>query len=186
MRSGSYLYGEPMPCSKCGSDNPAGKKFCGDCGAPLANPCSRCGADNPRGKRFCGNCGAALTTSGVVTQASALGWSEPGIRITAEQLDTSTTIDGERKTITALFADIKGSTELMEDLDPEEARAIIDPALTLMMDAVHHFEGYIVQSTGDGIFAMFGAPVAHENHPQRALYAALRIQEELRRYSAKL
>jgi hypothetical protein len=88
--------------------------------------------------------------------------------------------------VTALFADIKGSTELMEDLDPEEARAIIDPALKLMIDAVHRYDGYIVQSTGDGVFALFGAPVAHEDHPQRALYAALRMQDELRRYSAKL
>jgi class 3 adenylate cyclase/tetratricopeptide (TPR) repeat protein len=94
--------------------------------------------------------------------------------------------DGERKTVTALFADIKGSMELMEDLDPEEARAIVDPALKLMIDAVHRYDGYIVQSTGDGIFALFGAPVAHEDHPQRALYAALRMQEELRRYSTKL
>ena len=77
--------------------------------------------------------------------------------------------DGERKTVTALFADIKGSTELMEDLDPEEARAIVDPALKLMIDAVHRYDGYVVQSTGDGIFALFGAPVAHEDHPQRAL-----------------
>ena len=88
-------------------------------------------------------------------------------------------LEGERKTVTALFADIKGSTELMEDLDPEEARAIIDPALKLMIDAVHRYDGYVVQSTGDGIFALFGAPVAHEDHPQRALYAALRMQEEL-------
>jgi len=95
-------------------------------------------------------------------------------------------IEGERKTVTALFADIKGSTELMEDLDPEEARAIIDPALKLMIDAVQRYDGYVVQSTGDGIFALFGAPVAHEDHPQRALYSALRMQDELRRYSAKL
>jgi class 3 adenylate cyclase len=74
----------------------------------------------------------------------------------------------------------------MADLDPEQARTIIDPALTLMIDAVHRYDGYIVQSTGDGIFALFGAPVAHEDHPQRALYAALRIQEELRRYAARL
>jgi class 3 adenylate cyclase len=100
--------------------------------------------------------------------------------------DASTTLDGERKTVTALFADIKGSTELMEDLDPEEARAIIDPALKLMIDAVHRYDGYVVQSTGDGIFALFGAPVAHEDHPQRALYAALRMQDEMRRYSSKL
>ncbi|HXZ87323.1 MAG TPA: adenylate/guanylate cyclase domain-containing protein, partial [Candidatus Binataceae bacterium] len=95
-------------------------------------------------------------------------------------------IDGERKTVTALFADIKGSTELMEDLDPEEARAIIDPALKLMIDAVRRYDGYVVQSTGDGIFALFGAPVAHEDHPQRALYAALRLQEDLRRHSDRV
>ena len=78
-----------------------------------------------------------------------------------------------------LFADIKGSMDLMEDLDPEEARAIVDPALKLMMEAVHHYGGYVAQSTGDGIFALFGAPLAHEDHAQRALYAALRMQEEL-------
>jgi len=85
--------------------------------------------------------------------------------------------------VTALFADIKGSMELMEDLDPEEARAIVDPALRLMIEAARRYDGYIVQSTGDGIFAMFGAPVAHEDHPLRALHAALRMQEELHRYS---
>jgi class 3 adenylate cyclase len=95
-------------------------------------------------------------------------------------------IEGERKTVTALFADIKGSMELMEDLDPEEARGVVDPALKLMMDAVHRYDGYVVQSTGDGIFALFGAPVAHEDHPQRALHAALRIQHEVRRYADRL
>jgi class 3 adenylate cyclase len=78
--------------------------------------------------------------------------------------------DGERKTITALFADLKGSTALIEGLDPEEARAIIDPALQLMMEAVYRYEGYVAQALGDGIFALFGAPIAHEDHPQRALY----------------
>ncbi len=94
--------------------------------------------------------------------------------------------EGERKTITALFADIKGSMALIEGLDPEEARAIVDPALKLMMDAVHRYEGYVAQSTGDGIFAFFGAPIAHEDHPQRALYAALLMQEEMSRYAEKL
>ncbi len=103
----------------------------------------------------------------------------------AEQAEASA-LDGERKTVSALFADIKGSTELEQDLDPEEARAIIDPALKLMIEAVRRYDGYVVQSTGDGIFAFFGAPVAHEDHPQRALYAALRMQEELHRYSARL
>jgi class 3 adenylate cyclase len=95
-------------------------------------------------------------------------------------------LEGERKIITALFADIKGSMELIEDLDPEDARAIVDPALKLMIDAVHHYEGYVAQSTGDGIFALFGAPVAHEDHPQRSLLAALRMQAEVKRYAEKL
>jgi class 3 adenylate cyclase/predicted ATPase len=95
-------------------------------------------------------------------------------------------LEGERKTVTALFADIKGSMELIEDLDPEEARRLVDPALKLMMDAVHHYGGYVAQSTGDGIFALFGAPVAHEDHPQRALHAARRMQEDLKRYADKL
>jgi class 3 adenylate cyclase len=92
-------------------------------------------------------------------------------------------LEGERKTVTALFADIKGSTELMRHLDPEEARAIVDPALKVMIDAAHRYDGYVVQSTGDGIFALFGAPVAHEDHPQRALHAAIAIQQQLRNYA---
>src|SRR5262249_38795912 len=109
-------------------------------------------------------------------------------RIRAEQaaMEARNTPEGERKTITALFADLKGSTALIEGLDPEEARAIIDPALQLMMDAVHRYEGYVAQALGDGIFALFGAPIAHEDHPQRALYAALRMQDEMRRYSDTL
>ena len=106
-------------------------------------------------------------------------------RIRAEQqaMESRGAADGERKTITALFADLKGSTALIEGLDPEDARAIIDPALQLMMDAVHRYDGYVAQALGDGIFALFGAPIAHEDHPQRALYAALRMQEEMRAYS---
>ena len=109
-------------------------------------------------------------------------------RIRAEQavLAARSGTDGERKTITALFADLKGSTALIEGLDPEEAQAIIDPALQVMMDAVHRYEGYVAQALGDGIFALFGAPIAHEDHPQRALYAALRMQEEMRWYADTL
>src|SRR6185369_10701138 len=105
-------------------------------------------------------------------------------RIRAEQsaMEARGETDGERKTITALFADLKGSTALIEDLDPEEARRIIDPALQVMIDAVHRYEGYVAQSLGDGIFALFGAPIAHEDHPQRALYAALLMQEQSRKY----
>src|SRR5713226_4049828 len=175
-----------MRCTKCGAENPAGKRFCGDCGAALVNRCARCSAENPPEKRFCGDCGSALGTDVVAEggKQSAAG-ADGGVRIASES-QTPETIDGERKTVTALFADIKGSTELMEDIDPEEARAIVDPALKLMMDAVHRYDGYIVQSTGDGIFVLFGAPVAHEDHPQRALYAALAIRDALRRSGAEL
>ncbi len=109
-------------------------------------------------------------------------------RILAEQaaMEKRGATDGERKTITALFADLKGSTALIEGLDPEDARAIIDPALQLMIDAVHRYDGYVAQALGDGIFALFGAPIAREDHPQRALYAALGMQDEMRRYSDKL
>ncbi len=170
-----------MRCPKCGVENPAGKKFCGDCGEPLANLCPKCGSDNPPGKRFCGECGAGL---GAPAPASTRKSGDREISVT--ETVPSGDFEGERKTVTALFADIKGSMDLMEDLDPEEARGIVDPALRLMIDAAHRYDGYIVQSTGDGIFALFGAPVAHEDHPQRALYAALRMQEEMRRYSDKL
>jgi class 3 adenylate cyclase/tetratricopeptide (TPR) repeat protein len=105
------------------------------------------------------------------------------IRVT--ETSAAENLEGERKTVTALFADIKGSTELEQDLDPEQARAIIDPALKIMIDAARHYDGY-VQNTGDGIFALFGAPVAHEDHPQRALHAALRIQREIRSYGDRL
>jgi class 3 adenylate cyclase/tetratricopeptide (TPR) repeat protein len=109
-------------------------------------------------------------------------------RIRAEQaaLEAQGSAAGERKTITALFADIQDSTALIEDLDPEAARHLIDPALQLMMDAVHRYEGFVVQPTGDGIFALFGAPLAHEDHPQRALYAALLMQAESKRYAEQL
>ena len=163
-----------MRCSKCGFDNPGGMKFCGQCTSPLALVCPNCSFENPSGFKFCGQCTTALAPS----SANVRSLSPP---ITISESEGPTALDGERKTVTALFADIKGSMELMEDLDPEEARAIVDPALRLMIDAVRRYDGYIVQSTGDGIFALFGAPVAHEDHPQRAVYAALRMQQDMQR-----
>jgi class 3 adenylate cyclase len=168
-----------MRCSKCGFENPDGMKFCGQCTNPLALICPKCSFENPAAFRFCGQCATALGTAAKPTPDNS------PIRI-GEVAPDSANLEGERKTVTALFADIKGSTDLEQDLDPEEARAIVDPAIKLMIEAMQRYDGYIVQSTGDGIFALFGAPVAHEDHPQRALYAALRMQEELRRYSAKL
>src|SRR6516225_5419565 len=168
-----------MRCSKCGFDNPGEMKFCGQCTTPLALVCPHCQFENPPGFKFCGQCTTALGS-----ESATPGLPNPPV--TVRETDGSAAVDGERKTVTALFADIKGSMELMEDLDPEDARAIIDPALKLMIDAVHRYGGYIVQSTGDGIFALFGAPVAHEDHPQRALYAALRMQDEMRRFAERL
>jgi len=123
--------------------------------------------------------------AGVAAATSSPAGLASGVRVAPES-SSPEALEGERKTVTALFADIKGSMDLMEDIDPEEARAIVDPALKLMIDAAHRYDGYIVQSTGDGIFAIFGAPLAHEDHPQRALHAALRMQEDLKRYADKL
>jgi hypothetical protein len=177
-----------MGCSRCDSESLPGKWFCAECGSPLPIRCPKCGAETPANAKFCADCGTALTAiarSGsdrsVIVQSTT-----KEIRLTLEQGEAVHSTDGERKLVTAVFADIEGSTELMEDLDPEETRTIVDPALKLMIDAVHRYDGYIVQSTGDGIFALFGAPLAHEDHPQRALYAALRMQDEIRRYGGKL
>jgi class 3 adenylate cyclase len=105
----------------------------------------------------------------------------------AEKIRTSrSTLEGERKQVTVLFADLKGSTELIRDLDPEAAQRLLDPALQRMMDAVHRFEGTVNQVLGDGIMALFGAPVAHEDHAVRACYAALAMQEALRRYAEEV
>ena len=179
--------GGGMRCSKCNGENREERKFCSECGAPMPFGCPRCGASNEAGEKFCGECGVGLvgTAPADAPKASTAKPSALGIRVTAEQ-SNALTIERERKTITALFADIKGSTELEQDLDPEEARALVDPAINLMIEAAPRYDGYIVQSTGDGVFALFGAPVAHEDHPQRALYAALRTQEEMRRYGDRM
>jgi class 3 adenylate cyclase/tetratricopeptide (TPR) repeat protein len=175
-----------MLCAKCNYDNPADAMFCMKCGTKVENRCASCNTVNPADANFCRKCGKAVgADESAPSPDSTTVAKTPRGEVTDER-QSAEGLDGERKTVTALFADIKGSTELEQDLDPEEARAIIDPALKLMIDAVRRYDGYIVQSTGDGIFALFGAPVAHEDHPQRALYAALRMQEDLKRYSSKL
>src|SRR6266851_6448825 len=168
-----------MRCSTCNIDNPPDMKFCGNCGAPLRIRCPKCGGNNPPQFKFCGDCGAALQ-SGTVTSPQRSAASTMHHPVGPASVEENDIPAGERKTVTALFADIKSSTELMEHLDPEQARGIIDPTLKLMIDTVRRYDGYVVQSTGDGIFALFGAPVANEDHPQRSLYAALQIQQELR------
>src|SRR5260370_39969069 len=120
-----------MRCAKCGSENPDTKRFCGDCGAVLANRCAKCGADNPPSKMFCGDCGNPLTASS--SPASSTETAGGPIHV-APANSSQDAIDGERKTVTALFPDSKGSTEMMEDLDPEKALGLIDPALSLRID----------------------------------------------------
>src|SRR5712691_12649500 len=136
-----------MRCSKCDSENPAGAKFCDRCAAPLPLQCPSCGASNRATANFCIECAAALVAAPMAARSS--GAAQPArpqkdpIALGAA-LEPHDVLDGERKTVTALFADIKGSTELMRDLDPEEARAIVDPALKLMIDAAHRYDGYVV------------------------------------------
>jgi class 3 adenylate cyclase/tetratricopeptide (TPR) repeat protein len=170
-----------MLCSSCKTDNPCDATFCEQCGSRLELICAACKAAVSPGARFCKKCGSSIEAPATASEKKS---NHAPIRVSNTPAPEN--IEGERKMVTALFADIKGSTELMEDLDPEEARTIVDPALRIMIEAVDRYGGHIVQSTGDGIFALFGAPIAHEDHPQRALYAALRIQDELRRYSAKV
>src|SRR5580704_4291321 len=143
-----------MRCASCNRDNPADASFCEECGAKLELICPACKASVSVGARFCKKCGIAI---GPAKAASTTVSSAKSQIIVAADGAASEAIEGERKTVTALFADLKGSTELMESLDPEEARAIIDPALKLMIEAAHRYDGYVVQSTGDGIFALFGA-----------------------------
>jgi len=129
--------------------------------------CDKCGAEGIPGKKFCDECGTSL---GASAAASPKKSNDRSVRITERASPEN--LEGERKTVTVLFADIKGSMDLIEDLDPEQARAIIDPALKIMIDVARHYDGY-VQSTGDGIFALFGAPIAYEDHPRRGVGKAL-------------
>ncbi|HXD95337.1 MAG TPA: adenylate/guanylate cyclase domain-containing protein [Candidatus Acidoferrum sp.] len=173
-----------MKCPRCQAENDAGARFCEDCGARLEVACPSCGTPVTPGKKFCRSCGAALTTEPAGRFASPESYTPKHL---ADKILTSkAALEGERKHVTVLFADLKGSMELLADRDPEEARKILDPVLTLMMVAVHHYEGTVNQVMGDGIMALFGAPLAHEDHALRACYAALRMQDAVRRYSEEL
>lgn len=173
-----------MRCSECGTQNPVAKRFCSQCGSALPLLCPKCGVENPGTSRFCGDCGNSLTAN-LPNPVPSSARTAP-VSGTQQQTEVPFAIEDERKTITALFADIKGSMELIENLDPEQARNVIDPALSLMMEAIRRYGGRVVHSTGDGIFAIFGAPLADEDHAQRALYAALRMQDDLNRYSDRM
>jgi len=161
--------------------NPSGTRFCGQCAAPLAAVCPSCGASNPPENKFCGQCAAPLDKPAQPRFAAPESYTPKHL---AEKILTSkAALEGERKQVTVLFADLKGSMELLADRDPEDARKLLDPVLELMMEAVHRFEGTVNQLMGDGIMALFGAPVAHEDHAVRASYAALRMQDAIRRYT---
>ncbi|WP_087733031.1 ATP-binding protein [Paraburkholderia piptadeniae] len=179
-----------MRCADCGFENTAGANFCEQCGTRLARICSRCGHELSATARFCSACGAAVGDGLQASSKAPIHYTPPHLaeRIRAEQaaIEAQQGTAVERKTITALFADMAGSTALIHKRDPEDAHRLIAPVIALMMEAVHYYEGFVAKSLGDGILALFGAPIAHEDHPQRALYAALRMQDAMRHHADRV
>jgi class 3 adenylate cyclase len=173
-----------MTCPRCGTVNSVGRRFCAECGSSLALACPSCGFSNEPGVTFCGGCGATLGGSPPKAGSRFAAPETYTPKYLAEKIVTSkAALEGERKQVTVLFADLKGSMELLADRDPEEAQKILDPVLEHMMEAVHRYEGTVNQVMGDGIMALFGAPLAHEDHAVRACYAALRMQESVKKYA---
>jgi len=172
-----------MRCPRCSQDNPAGARFCNGCGAALEVVCAGCGQPNPPASRFCNGCGQPL---GAPAPAPRAPDSYTPRHLAEKILTSRAALEGERKQVTVLFADLKGSLELLADRDPEEARKLLDPVIEHMMAAVHRYEGTVNQVMGDGVMALFGAPLAHEDHAVRACYAALRMQETVKRYAEEV
>ena len=172
-----------MQCPRCQHDNREGRRFCSECGGSLALACAACGFSNEPGEKFCGGCGQSLLSSRSGTSKAVAPESYTPKHLAEKILTSKAALEGERKQVTVLFADLKGSMELLADRDPEEARKLLDPVLERMMEAVHRYEGTVNQVMGDGIMALFGAPLAHEDHAVRACYAALRMQDAVRRYT---
>src|SRR5215467_3657433 len=171
-----------MRCPQCGHENAAEMKFCGECGTRLAVLCRQCGARNAPAQKFCGECGARIESGASSRELSTPDAYTP--KHLAEKILTSkAALEGERKQVTVLFADLKGSMELLADRDPEDARKLLDAVVERMMNAIHHYEGTVNEVRGDGIMALFGAPLTHEDHALRACYAALRMQEAVKRYA---
>ena len=144
-----------MQCPRCRAENRDGLKFCEDCGARLSVACSQCGAELAPGKRFCGVCGTPV--AGQTRDRFVAPEAYTPKHLVEKILTSKGALEGERKQVTVLFADLKGSMELLADRDPEEARKLLDPVLERMMEAVHHYEGTVNQVMGDGIMALFGA-----------------------------
>ena len=173
-----------MKCPRCQSQNREGVRFCEECGGRLVTSCASCGAELLPDKKFCGSCGSPATPEPIERQPAPQGYTPKHL---AEKILTSRhALEGERKQVTVLFADLKGSMELLADQDPEEARRLLDPVLERMMEAVHRYEGTVNQVMGDGIMALFGAPLAHEDHAVRACHAALRMQQTVGWYAEEL
>jgi class 3 adenylate cyclase/tetratricopeptide (TPR) repeat protein len=173
-----------MKCARCQHENHLGAKFCEECATPLTRACASCHAPLSASAKFCSECAHPVDRG---AQSPPLRFGAPAAYTPthlAERILTSkAALEGERKQVTVLFVDLKGSMELLADRDPEEARKLLDPVLERMMEAVHRYEGTVNQVMGDGIMALFGAPLAHEDHAVRACYAALRMQETVKRYA---
>ena len=171
-----------MQCPRCQHENRPQAKFCEECATPLARTCTNCGTALSPTAKFCPECAHPVVIGNQPRFDSPETYTPKHL---AEKILTSkVALEGERKQVTVLFADMKGSMELLANRDPEQARKILDPVLELMMEAVHRYEGTVNQVMGDGIMALFGAPVAHEDHAVRACYAALDMQAAVRRYDA--
>ena len=179
-----------MICPSCQRENPVHAAFCDQCGARLETACPNCDELNRHGAKFCRRCGQTISEPVTTPAATIPGVPTPDTYVPkylAEKiLATRHKLEGERKQVTVLFADIRGSTKILEGVDPEEGQKLIDPVLRIMMDAVHRYEGTVNQVLGDGVMALFGAPLAHEDHALRACYAALAMQDDMRRYRHKL
>ncbi|HWO06776.1 MAG TPA: adenylate/guanylate cyclase domain-containing protein, partial [Methylomirabilota bacterium] len=176
-----------MNCPRCNAENRPDRRFCGACGLSFVSRCLACGFSNEASERFCGGCGTALAPAapGGGTRFGPPQAYTPK-HLAARILDSKAALEGERKLVTVLFADLQSSMELLADRDPEEARRVLDPVLQLMMAAVHRYEGTVNQVMGDGIMALFGAPLAHEDHATRGCYAALQMQESIKRYAEEV
>jgi class 3 adenylate cyclase len=177
-----------MKCPRCQHENEAGAKFCEECATPLARACTKCGRQLSPAAKFCPECAHPTGLSAAPPPAQRFGSPESYTpkHLAERIINSKAALEGERKQVTVLFADLKGSMELLADRDPEEARKLLDPVLERMMKAVHHYEGTVNQVMGDGIMALFGAPIAHEDHAVRACYAALRMQEAVQRYAVDI
>src|SRR5262249_30152897 len=176
----------PSPrCSQCGFESPPSMRFCGRCGAALAARCPHCGADAPPDCRFCGRCGKSLQEPAPAATAGDRPVYTPK-HLADKILKSRSALEGERRQVTVLFADLAGFTSLAEKRDPEEVHRIINGCFERITTEVHRFEGTINQYTGDGVMALFGAPIAHEDSARRAVHAALGIQRAIADYGATL